>query len=189
MMLMIVSLLILCCLFFLMLLHYFPSPPKKEEKCYDMALVLGCPCQDDGTLSWMQKRRIDHAIKLYKQGAYHLLIISGGTVKNNFNEAKAMQAYARSHILVPCEIETKAANTYENFLLSRSLWKKHHCHSAIIITSPFHARRANYFAKRYFHDYCISCYSQHDRWRHWPQEWFCMVKCLWIEHQIKKNRS
>lgn len=170
------------------LLHFFPKPPRPKHDHYDFALVLGCPCQEDGSLTLMQKRRMDHALHLYEQKTYSLLIVSGGSVKNAHNEATTMLAYAQAHADIASEAETKATNTYENFVRSRPLWQRHHCRSAIIITSPFHARRANYFARRYFSDYGISTYPQRDRLRNWPIEWYCMCKCLWTEYKIRKGR-
>ena len=73
----IISLLILLILLTLPLFIFFPKPPARKEQTYDLALVLGCPCKEDGSLSRMQKRRSDHALRLYRQHAYRLLIISG----------------------------------------------------------------------------------------------------------------
>ncbi len=173
----------------IVLLHFFPRAPRQQHAHYDFALVLGCPCLPDGSLSRMQRRRMDHALWLYEQNACSLLIVSGGSVKNEHGEAAAMLAYARRQHAIHAEAETRATNTYENFVYARALWEKHHCHSAIIVTSPFHARRANYFAKRYFSDYCISTYAQHDRLRNWPIEWYCMCKCLWIEWKIHRQNK
>ena len=182
---MLISLLIILFLLILPLFIFFPKPPKRKDQTYDLALVLGCPCKDDGALSRMQKRRSDHALWLYRQHAYRLLIISGSCVKNKYNEAEHLMAHVLAQEDIPHECETKARNTYENFACAKPLWEKHHCRSAIIITSPFHARRANYFAKRYFDDYCVSVYREKDKLKHWPQEWFCMYKCLWTELKLK----
>ena len=182
---MLISLLIILFLLILPLFIFFPKPPKRKDQTYDLALVLGCPCKDDGALSRMQKRRSDHALWLYRQHAYRLLIISGSCVKNEYNEAEPMMAHVLAQEDIPHECETRARNTYENFTCAKPLWEKHHCRSAIIITSPFHARRANYFAKRYFDDYCVSVYREKDKLKHWPQEWFCMYKCLWTELKLK----
>ena len=89
----IISLLILLILLTLPLFIFFPKPPARKEQTYDLALVLGCPCKEDGSLSRMQKRRSDHALRLYRQHAYRLLIISGSCVKNEYNEAEHMMAY------------------------------------------------------------------------------------------------
>lgn len=167
--------------------RFFPKPPKRNPSVYyDAALVLGCPCQDDGTLSRMQKRRMAHALHLYEQGCYKQLIISGGSVRNAYNEATRMASYIPAASSIPCFLETQAASTFQNFALSQAIWKKQHCQSMIVITSPFHARRANYFAKRYFRVYCVSTYPEKDRLRHTFIEWFSMGKCLWYEHKLRK---
>lgn len=187
MMIVLISMVMIVCIGIGILLYFFPKPPKRQKKGYDFALVLGCPCKEDGSLSRMQQRRMKHALTLYQQQAYRLLIVSGSSVKNEHNEAAAMLSYALQQQEIPHEAETKARNTFENFVYAKPLWEQHHCQTAIIITSPFHARRANYFAKRYFSDYCVSVYSEHDKLKHWPIEWFCMYKCLWCEIKIKRN--
>ena len=112
---MLISLLIILFLLILPLFIFFPKPPKRKDQTYDLALVLGCPCKDDGALSRMQKRRSDHALWLYRQHAYRLLIISGSCVKNKYNEAEHMMAHVLAQEDIPHECETRARNTYENF--------------------------------------------------------------------------
>ena len=189
MMIVIISIVFIAAIAIGVLLYFFPRAPKRKPQQYDCAIVLGCPCKEDGTLSRMQKRRMQHALDLYEQNAYRVLIVSGSCVRNSYNEATAMLAFALQHQAIPHEAETKARNTYENFVYSKPLWEHHHCQSAIIITSPFHARRANYFAKRYFREYCVSVYQERDKWKHWPQEWFCMYKCLWFEAKLKRKNK
>lgn len=183
---MFISLCVLCVLALSVLFSFFPKPPKQTHRHYDAALVLGCPCQKDGTLSRLQKRRMDHALALHEAGAYTLLCVSGGSVKNEYGEAMHMLAYALQQRDIPHIVETKARNTYENFVYASALLKERGVHSLIVITSPFHARRANYFAKRYFSDYCVSTYRAHDRLRNYPIECYCMCKCLWIEWKLHR---
>ena len=190
MIMIIISLLILSVFFAGILLYFFPKPPVRiTGRRYDAAIVLGCPCQNDGSLSPMQQRRMNKAIDLYKQQAYHLLIVSGGCVINQYGEAAQMCAYAQQQTDVPFIVEDQARNTYENFVYSADICRQKKCESIIIVTSPFHMRRANYFAKRYFHDYCICTYREHDRAKNWPIEWYCMCKCLWIEAKLKRKKK
>ena len=79
----------------LILYHYFPKPKKpKAGRVYDAAIVLGSPAKEDGSLSRMQKTRMDAAIRLYKQHTVQRIIISGGSVRNDYAEAEIMAAYA-----------------------------------------------------------------------------------------------
>ena len=130
MIMIIISLLILSVFFAGILLYFFPKPPVRiTGRRYDAAIVLGCPCQNDGSLSPMQQRRMNKAIDLYKQQAYHLLIVSGGCVKNQYGEAAQMCAYAQQQTDVPFIVEDQARNTYENFVYSADICRQKKCES------------------------------------------------------------
>lgn len=62
MIMIIISLLILSVFFAGILLYFFPKPPVRiTGRRYDAAIVLGCPCQNDGSLSPMQQRRMNQS--------------------------------------------------------------------------------------------------------------------------------
>lgn len=94
---MILVLLLLLILLNIYLFQQFPAPSKpKDTSFYDVIIVLGCPCKADGSISVMQRERMDKAISLYTQKKALYLIVSGGSIHNNHNEALCMKKYALS---------------------------------------------------------------------------------------------
>ena len=78
----------------LILYHYFPAPPKPQsDRVYDVAIVLGSPAEEDGSLSRVQKTRMDAAITLYKEKRVRCILISGGSVRKTYTEEDIMAAY------------------------------------------------------------------------------------------------
>ena len=143
----------------LILYHYFPAPPKPQsDRVYDVAIVLGSPTEENGSLSRVQKTRMDAAITLYKEKRVRCILISGGSVRNTYTEADIMAAYA-----IRCSIpsaalllERQAKNTYENLLYAKTLCDAHAWKHVIVVTSCFHVRRASYMVRKFFDDYGLS---------------------------------
>lgn len=83
----------------LILRHYFPPIQKPQTNInYEVAIVLGSPTKDNGSLSRMQKTRVDAAIRLYQNKKVKKILISGSNVVNDYVEAEVMAAYALSLI-------------------------------------------------------------------------------------------
>ena len=63
--------LLICIILFVLLAnlylyHHFPKPKHPlQDISYDVAIVLGYPCNADGSLSTVQKKRMETAINLY----------------------------------------------------------------------------------------------------------------------------
>ncbi|MFR9257071.1 MAG: hypothetical protein ACLVJ6_17125 [Merdibacter sp.] len=91
----------------IVLLHFFPERPDSSSH-YDFALVLGCPCLSDGSLSRMQGQRMDHALWLYEQCLF-LLIVSGGRKKRT-RKPMPCSPMPGQHA-IHAEAETRATNT------------------------------------------------------------------------------
>lgn len=141
----------LCIFVFIYLFYtyFFPSIPKRK-KHYEYALLLGCPCHKDGSLSTSQIKRSQLAIDAYQKGLYDTLIISGSHVKNEYTEAIAMHTYIEEKIHIPTLLETEAKNTFENFTYTKK-WIQNN--SVLILTSQTHAKRACAIAKQFFPNY------------------------------------
>lgn len=60
----------------------------------DCAIVCGYPANEDGTISNILKSRIDKAIELYQNHEIKYIIVSGGSIHNQYNEALTMKDYA-----------------------------------------------------------------------------------------------
>lgn len=176
----------------LILYHYFPKPKKpKAGRVYDAAIVLGSPAKEDGSLSRMQKTRMDAAIRLYKLHTVQRIIISGGSVRNDYAEAEIMAAYA-----ITCGIakevlllEQKARNTYENLKYAKEICNAHDWHSVVVVTSSFHVRRASYMVRKFFDDFAMQKTTDKEPYRHYVSEYFRMWNSLRCEIMLnRKNR-
>ena len=89
------------------------------------------------------QERLKKAVDLYKAGAARSLVLSSGYVYS-FREGDVMRALAMdqgvpaSHIV----LEEHAANTYQNVTLVNEILKAHGWRSILLVSSPYHMRRA-----------------------------------------------
>ncbi len=110
----------------------------------DVIIVLGYPADSNGEPSSTMKARVDKGVELFKQGYAQHMIFTGAAVYNQFVEAEVMADYAVS-LGVPPEVisrETHATDTLENAANSVAIMQRNNWHSAIVITTPYHTRRA-----------------------------------------------
>mgnify|MGYP002251024095 FL=1 len=149
--------LLICIILFVLLAnlylyHHFPKPKHPlQDISYDVAIVLGYPCNADGSLSTVQKKRMETAINLYHKHCVHHLLISGSCVQNTYVEAEKMAAYALTQ-KIPKQVlvlETKARNTYENLKYAKCICDENQWENIIVITSPSHMRRAAFFVHKF----------------------------------------
>ena len=148
--------LILCPLF--VYFYMFPRPQRKQKyEHYHCAIVLGFPSLDNGDISDILKSRIDQGIKLYQQHRVDYLILSGGHVKNEYNESEVMYQYClQKGLPQDCLIiENQSVSTYHNMLYSKTMMEQHHFKTAMIVTSSWHLRKANHYAKSQQLDYVM----------------------------------
>jgi uncharacterized SAM-binding protein YcdF (DUF218 family) len=97
--------------------------------------------------------RADSAIALWKQGYAPLLIFSGGSsdpqsvASAELMKRTAVAAGVPANAIV---VEGDSATTEENAKRVAELMKKQGLHSAILVTSPYHQRRAAMLFEREF---------------------------------------
>ncbi len=134
--------------------HYLPRTALSRcvvEK-YPFGLLLGCASRNDGSPSNEQRLRAKLAAELYADHAYQTLIISGGSVKNDHNEAEAMAELVHEiDPSIPIILEKQARNTWENFKNVKEMTGDV---PMLVITGRLHARRSNAIARSFF-----SCYQ------------------------------
>lgn len=174
----------------LYLFAQFPLHPMKQDTHYDVCIVLGSPCEADGTLSRVQRTRVDRAVELYKEHHVSHLLISGGSVANAYCEAECMgklvlEKGVRSEDLY---LEKKARNTYENLLFAKNICDEHDFHSVLVVTSRFHIRRASFFVAKFFRKYALAGTHPKEKWRHYLSEYFRMWNTLRIEFTLKHKK-
>lgn len=117
----------------------------------DIIVVLGSPSTSKGKPSIIQKSRVDKGIALYRAGKAKKLLFTGGAAWNEFVESETMKKYAVRKGIPDAAIllETKSNNTDENAKFSHQILKKKGLDKVIVVTSPFHTRRAGFLYKRF----------------------------------------
>lgn len=133
-----------------------PPAPKKIHEQTRMALLLGCPCHDDGTPSRSMLKRCDLALRCWREGKYDTLLISGGAVKNQWTESRAMEKIIhQAEPDLPILTETRAQNTWQNFEFAKEMIGDV---PLLVLTSSLHAPRAAAMAKQFFSEVCFAVY-------------------------------
>lgn len=182
-----IILILLVCILLASLLYLsirFPKPNTKPAKPLDAILILGCPANEDGSISSMLKKRCDRALQLSEQYHCNTFILSGSNVKNQYKEADVMAQYCHTqnpklHLIK----EEQAKNTYENFKYAKELPYS----SILTITSPSHMRRAAFFMKKFYRDVCVDAYKKKDPLPVYCFEYTRMWICLYYEWKLSKQ--
>ena len=123
----------------------------------DCIIVCGYPANEDGSISNILKSRIDKAIELYRNHFADIIIVSGGAIHNQYNEAEVMKAYAITCGIPSASIflENKAKSTYHNMMYAKEIMEKHHLYTCYVVTNSWHKVKAEYYAKKFVLDYVM----------------------------------
>jgi hypothetical protein len=108
---------------------------------HDAIIVLGCPSEEDGSLSRCQLGRAGHAYALWKKGWTSAFIVSGAAVHTPYVEAEAI-AMAMATLGVPADkiwLERDALHTDENVFYSMKLARKLGFEDLAIASNAGHA--------------------------------------------------
>lgn len=91
-----------------------------------------------------QMARFQEGLTLYQQGLGQYLVFSGAAYDNGTSNADVMRALAVQRGVPDRAIleETQGEDTWGNAVYTRQVLEDHGLHSAILVTSPYHARRA-----------------------------------------------
>lgn len=136
-------------------IFYFSTVDQKRPA--DAAIILGAA-------AWYKRpspvfeERIRHGLWLYQNGYVKKLIMTGGkSLRAPYSEAYVARRFAlKKHI--PADvilIEEDSHNTRENLKNAKQLMQAHGLRSAIIVSDPFHMKRAMSIAN----DLDIEAYS------------------------------
>ena len=126
--------------------------------------------------------RADEAIRLYKNGwADHLIFSGAAQDKSGPSNAAAMQARAVEQGIpaAAISIDEDAATTQENAANSQTIFETNDIHSAILVTSGYHQRRASLeFTKRAGDATVILNHPTEDKdWSIW---WWTTPRGWWL---------
>jgi uncharacterized SAM-binding protein YcdF (DUF218 family)/glycosyltransferase involved in cell wall biosynthesis len=109
----------------------------------DAIVVFAGGVGESGKAGGGAQERIERAIELYKAGLSRHLVLSSGYVYS-FREAEVMRTIAIDNG-VPADaivLEEQASNTYQNVIFVRDILRTHHWTSVVLVSSPYHMRRA-----------------------------------------------
>jgi uncharacterized SAM-binding protein YcdF (DUF218 family) len=115
----------------------------------DVIIIMGAAVWEEETPSPALQARIDHALKLHREGYAERLILSGGRGIHPPTEAEAMQvALLRQGVdNSRLYLEKEATNSLENLKFSKDIMTEFGFETAIIVTDPFHMKRSLLIAR------------------------------------------
>jgi uncharacterized SAM-binding protein YcdF (DUF218 family) len=115
----------------------------------DAALVLGAAAWGDKP-SPVFRERIRHAVDLYKGGQVHWIVFTGGTPVPGYpSEAEVGREFAlKAGVPMTAMLaETDSRTTWQNLQNARRLAEPFGIHSYLLVSDPWHMRRAVLMAK------------------------------------------
>ena len=117
----------------------------------DVAFVLGCPSEPDGSASMCQRCRVKSAVRAHRKGTVANLVFSGGAAHSPHVEADTMGDLAVKRGVPPEQVfrEGRALTTWQNIRFSLALLKQHHWHTVLFISTADHLARARRIAQFY----------------------------------------
>jgi len=152
---------------------FYLAPQDKLEKADAIVAISGGETQ----------ARTKEAVNLYQNGWAPKIIFSGAAEEGPSN-ALAMKRIALSLGMIEEDIvlEEKAASTYENALFTKPILENLGAKKIILVTSPYHQRRAYLSFKKTMPETEIINHSAKDStWR--KKGWWQNPKSLWLTSQ------
>jgi uncharacterized SAM-binding protein YcdF (DUF218 family) len=123
------------------------------------AIVLGA-AQYNGEPSPALQGRLDHAADLYFAGTVDIIVVTGGRQDGDVTtEAKAGYDYLRNIAGVPDDrlrLEVDGRSTYESLAATARFLQREGVDRVVIVTDPYHARRAQLAAEEVGLDSSVS---------------------------------
>ena len=144
----------------------------------DVIIVLGCNIVGSIGPSPCISARAEQAAVLYKRGLAPWIIATGGPVQGSTTEAEVL-AFVLESDGVPHDAiiqEQRALNTIQNMSYSQEIMRDRGWSSAILVTEPFHIKRATLIA----HDDGMTVYPSPAvnsiNWQSWPVRVFSVLR-------------
>lgn len=107
----------------------------------DIAIVLGAGLKPDGTLTQIADERVRAAVAYHNEYKLPLLFTGGetrsGVEADRMHASAAQMGYEGERLL-----ERASTSTYENALFSDRLLDERGAEEVVVITSPYHSKRA-----------------------------------------------
>lgn len=116
----------------------------RSTKSADAAIVLGAAVANSRPTPVFQGR-IDHALRLYRQGRVEKILFTGGVgAGDSVAESEAAKRYAIANGVPEGDLllEKRSKTTYENLLFASRLGHEQGLRTFLIVSDPLHMRRA-----------------------------------------------
>jgi vancomycin permeability regulator SanA len=109
----------------------------------DVIVVPGNTVARDGTPSPRLQARLDAALWLYREGYARLVLVSGATGAEGFDEATVMAQYLVDHGVLEASIvkDSAGVNTDATAAHTAAMMRERHLRTALIATQYFHVPR------------------------------------------------
>jgi uncharacterized SAM-binding protein YcdF (DUF218 family) len=133
------------------MLYIAVTGSRDEASPADAALVLGFALDDAGQARPQLLGRMDRAADLQRQGIVPRLVLSGGAAKSGRTEAGVMRELAIARGVPPdaLVLDEAARSTIENFACSLPILERLNARRTLVVTEPWHMRRAMLLARRH----------------------------------------
>ncbi|HEY0263709.1 MAG TPA: YdcF family protein [Granulicella sp.] len=149
-----------------------PSGNTSQTR-FDTLIVLGNPAHPDGTPSPEARERVLEAVREYRAGVAHHLILTGGAAHNHFIEAHVMAQLAESRGVPAADVseEPQAMNTIQNIFYSAEIMHQHGWRSAEVVSSPSHLPRASLIVTAFDREHPEMAFDWRTHAARWPAEY------------------
>ncbi|WP_210310514.1 YdcF family protein [Devosia pacifica] len=128
----------------------FGNVEMETDAQADAAMVLGAAVLWDRP-SPVFEERLRHAVTLYEQGRVQTIVITGGlSPEDELTEAEAGRRWVMAQGVPDADIliEPQSRTTLENFLFARTILAENDIATVLVVSDPFHMRRAMAIANR-----------------------------------------
>ena len=148
---------------------FFLSPQDQLEHSDVIVVISGGETEE----------RVKEGVELYKNGWAPQLVMSGAARDEGIANAVSMKQIAVSQGVPTGNIliETQATDTIENAIKVKEIIKQEEISRIILVTSPYHQRRASLVFNKVFSDLSVEIINhsaQDSTWRKngwWQQSW------------------
>lgn len=132
-------------------IHRFGMRDQAEAQAADCIIVLGAAVAEaEAKPSPVFEERIRHGIHLYQAGLAPVILFTGGVGQGKrYAESEVAAAYAVAAGVPAAAIlqENRSRTTWENFAEAHRLMQARGLRSAIVVSDPYHLKRACWMAK------------------------------------------
>jgi vancomycin permeability regulator SanA len=115
----------------------------------DAIIVLGA-AQFNGAPGPVLEWRLEHALKLYREGVAHTVVTVGGNRPGDqFTEAGTGKRWLGQHGVPATRVVAvrSGSDTLQSMIAVGRVYKRHGWHSGVIVTDPWHALRSRTMAR------------------------------------------